>query len=62
MGKRMSIIQRDVRKVLAIRGRSLLSRLLSATYKFLAADELICSATDAIVDAAGLLSKMKILS
>ena len=32
-------------------GRSLLSGLLSATYKFYEADELVCSATDAIVDA-----------
>jgi hypothetical protein len=38
-------------KVYAIRGRSLLSGLLSATYKFNEADELVCSATDAILNA-----------
>jgi hypothetical protein len=32
-------------------GASLLSSLLSATYKLLETDKLICSATDAIVDA-----------
>jgi hypothetical protein len=44
-----------LRKVLSIRWGSLLSRLLSATYRYHEVDKPIRSATDAIVDAAGLL-------